>query len=104
MLLVKDWMTKAFVTLYEDQTLGEAVSMLSDNSELHALPVVNVSDQVKGMVSKDEIINGVMHHADLETKIHIIMKREWESIQEDAPIEEASRREHSRPLLEPAVM
>lgn len=87
MSLVKDWMTEVSVTLYENQTLGEAVSMLSDSS-LHALPVVSISGQLKGIMSKDEVINGFIHHVASETKINIMMKREWESIQEDASIEE----------------
>lgn len=87
MSLVKDWMTEVSVTLYENQTLGEAVSMLSDSS-LHALPVVSASGQLKGMVSKDEVIKGFIHGVASETKINIMMKRERESIQEDASIEE----------------
>ncbi|HWO95938.1 MAG TPA: sigma 54-interacting transcriptional regulator [Bacillus sp. (in: firmicutes)] len=89
MLLVKDWMTKASVTLFEGQTLGEAVSMLSDSS-FHALPVVNTSGQLAGMVSKDEIINNLIHHTASETKISIIMNKKFESIQEDTSIEEVN--------------
>ncbi|WP_169907514.1 sigma-54-dependent Fis family transcriptional regulator [Priestia abyssalis] len=87
MLLVEDWMTKDPIMLLEDQTLAEAILVLSGSS-LHALPVVNTSGRLAGIISKDEIINSLINHTVPEIKIRTIMKVSPLSVSAASYIEE----------------
>lgn len=85
---VREVMNKSFITLAEENTLGDVIDSIIDSNEREAM-IVNESGEIKGIISLTDIYNSSKNDSDYrKIKISEVMSKNLICIEDDARLDE----------------
>ena len=84
---VREVMNKSFITLAEENTLGDVIDSIIDSNEREAM-IVNESGEIKGIISLTDIYNSSKDDSDYrKIKISEVMSKNLICIEDDARLD-----------------
>lgn len=87
-LKVKDNMIKSSFTLKETNTFSEASQLFSNNTEVEAIPVLDESENLVGLITKNEIIKNFVNGTCLNTYVKDLSRGKEIIINEESKIQD----------------